>query len=268
MKIDILKNELSIAAFRRVLKNHVPCKKIIHTEERKWDAFILVLSGSCRYQFSDGTDFTAEAGDLFYLAKGSVYEMDVSKERYEVIFADFLFLENGMRKSALLSSQNTDRESFFRRMLHAYSAQAAGFKSRCLAELYRLYADLIAAEDAPYLPTVTQKKLDTARNFILQNFSDGTFRQEKIAAHVGVSQVYLRRLFHKHYGISPNQFLTNERLRHSCELMWNTDLTLEEIALQSGFSTLSYFCRVFKEQYEASPGEYRKALMGSEKASF
>ena len=35
---------------------------------------------------------------------------------------------------------------------------------------------------------------------------------------------------------------------------------LEEIALQSGFSTLSYFCRVFKEQHGTSPGEYRKAL--------
>lgn len=258
--IDILKNELSIAEFRRILRNYVPHKKIIHTEERKWDAFIFVLNGSCRYQFRDGTDFTAKAGDLFYLAKGSIYEMDVSAERYEVIFIDFLFSGDGARKSALLSSQYADRESVFRRMLHTYSAQEAGFKSRCLSELYRLYADLITAENTAYLPTVTQKKIEAARTYLLQNLSVCDLRQEEIAAHVGVSRVYLRRLFHKHYGASPNQFLTSERLRHACELMWNPDLTLEEIALQSGFSTLSYFCRVFKEKYGISPGVYRKSL--------
>ena len=260
MKIDILKNELYITAFRRALKNYVPHKKIIHTEGRKWDALIFVLGGSCRYRFDDGTDFIARAGDLFYLAKGSIYEMDVSLERYEVIFIDFLFEGDEMRKSALLSSQNADRERVFRRIHHLYSMGSQGYVSRCLSELYRLYADLIAAENAAYLPTVMQKKTDTAHNFILQNLSNADLRQEEIAASIGVSEVYLRRLFRKQYGLSPNQFLTNERLRHARELMWNTDLTLEEIALQSGFSTLSYFCRVFKEQHGTSPGEYRKAL--------
>ena len=114
MKIDILKNELYITAFRRILRNYVPHKKIIHTEGRAWDALILVLGGSCRYHFDDGAEFTAQAGDLFYLAKGSVYEMDVSHERYEVIFIDFLFGGEELRKSALLSSQNAERERVFR----------------------------------------------------------------------------------------------------------------------------------------------------------
>ena len=263
MKIDILKNELYITAFRRILRNYVTHKKIIHTEGRAWDALILVLGGSCRYHFDDGAEFTAQAGDLFYLAKGSVYEMDVSHERYEVIFIDFLFGGEELRKSALLSSQNAERERVFRRIHHVYEAKDAGYLSRCLSDLYRLYADLIAAESSPYLPTTMQKKTEAARDFLLQSLSNPDLRQEEIAASIGVSEVYLRRLFHKHYGQSPNQFLTSERLRHACELMWNPDLTLEEIALQSGFSTLSYFCRVFKEQHGTSPGEFRKTLIGS-----
>ena len=260
MKIDILKNELYITAFRRVLKNYVPHKKIIHTEGRAWDALIFVLGGSCRYRFDDGIEFTAQAGDLFYLAKGSIYEMDVSAERYEVIFIDFLFGGDEIRKSALLSSQNADRERVFRRIHHIYEAKDGGYLSRCLSEIYRLYADLIAAESSPYLPTVMQKKTEAARDFLLQNLSDPDLRQEAIAASIGVSEVYLRRLFRKHYGQSPNQFLTNERLRRARELMWNPDLTLEEIALQSGFSTLQYFCRQFKKEFNVSPGRFREKL--------
>ena len=37
-----------------------------------------------------------------------------------------------------------------------------------------------------------------------------------------------------------------------------TFLTLEECALQSGFSSLQHFCKTFKSVYGISPGKYRK----------
>ena len=64
MKIDILKNEFYITSFRRVLRNYVPQRKIIHTEGRRFDAFLLVLNGGCEYRFRDGTSFTVNAGDV------------------------------------------------------------------------------------------------------------------------------------------------------------------------------------------------------------
>lgn len=266
MKIDILKNELYITAFRRVLKNFVPQKKIIHTTGRKCDAFLFVLSGGCDYKFRDGTHFTVKSGDVFYLAKDSIYEMDVAKERYEVIFADFLFEGSEARKSACFSNvSNTEYERYFQRLHHTYAAKDPGYVSKCLSELYRLYAKLMATSNTPYLPSVSQKKAENARDYILQNLAKNDLRLCEIAQTAGVSEVYLRKLFHTHYGESPNQYIVNARLRYAKELMQEPDLTLEDIALQSGFSSLSYFCRVFKEQHGVSAGEYRKEISGKEK---
>ena len=256
MKIDILKNELYITAFRRVLKNYVPHKKIIHTEGRAWDALIFVLGGSCRYRFDDGIEFTAQAGDLFYLAKGSIYEMDVSAERYEVIFIDFLFGGNEPRKSALLSSQNADRERVFRRIHHIYEAKDGGYLSRCLSEIYRLYADLIAAESSPYLPTVMQKKTEAARDFLLQNLSDPDLRQEAIAASIGVSEVYLRRLFRKHYGVTPLEYRDKLLLKQAKLTLVSTDITISEASARLGFSDVTYFSRFFKKHTGITPTAY------------
>ena len=258
MKIDILKNELYITAFRRVLKNYVPHKKIIHTEGRAWDALIFVLGGSCCYRFDDGIEFTAQAGDLFYLAKGSIYEMDVSAERYEVIFIDFLFGGDEMRKSALLSSQNADRERVFRRIHHIYEAKDGGYLSRCLSEIYRLYADLIAAESSPYLPTVMQKKTEAARDFLLQNLSDPDLRQEAIAAGIGVSEVYLRRVFRRVFGVSPAVYMRNRRIEYAKELLCTEEYSVTDVAMLSGFNDTAYFAREFKKVVGVTPSAYRE----------
>lgn len=262
MKIDILKNELYITSFRRVLKNYVPQRKIIHTAGRKCDAMLFVLSGNCEYRFNDGTKFTVKAGDVFYLAKDSIYEMDVSEERYEVIFVDFLFDSPEERQSTRFSLQGEgEYERHFQRLLHTYVKKDAGYASRCLSELYRIYAKLIEISNATYLPSPSQQKAEKARDHILQNLTQNDLRLCEIAKIAEVSEVYLRKLFHTCYGVSPNQYITNARLRYAKELMQEPDLTLEDIALQSGFASLSYFCRVFKDAEGIPAGAFRKELL-------
>ena len=40
------------------------------------------------------------------------------------------------------------------------------------------------------------------------------------------------------------------------------DPTLEEISERCGFSSISYFCRIFKETTGMTPGEFRRAFVG------
>ena len=262
MKIDILKNEFYITSFRRVLKNYVPQRKIIHTVGRKCDALLFVLHGGCEYRFDDGIQFSVKAGDVFYLAKDSIYEMNVSEERYEVLFVDFLFDSPEERQSTRFPLQGgVEYERYFQRLLHTYVKKDVGYASRCLSELYRLYAKLIETSNVSYLPSASQETAKRARDYILQNLTQNELRLCEIAKIARVSEVYLRKLFHTCYGTSPNQYIANERLQYAKELMQEPDLTLEDIALQSGFASLSYFCRVFKETEGIPAGEFRKDLM-------
>jgi transcriptional regulator GlxA family with amidase domain len=51
------------------------------------------------------------------------------------------------------------------------------------------------------------------------------------------------------------------RVKASQELLQNTDLNVTQICMQTGFSSLSYYGRVFKQLVGKSTSEYRKAAL-------
>lgn len=74
---------------------------------------------------------------------------------------------------------------------------------------------------------------------------------------VKVSSAYLGYLFKKETGIFFNDYLTQYRICNSIPLLLGTDMTINDIALQVGFSYPSYFISCFKKQTGVSPSKYR-----------
>lgn len=81
---------------------------------------------------------------------------------------------------------------------------------------------------------------------------------EQLADLAGFSKYHFERLFKSSMGISCYQYITKRRVMMAQELLGNTDLSVMDIALQSGFFSLSTFNRVFKDINKCSPTEYRK----------
>ena len=86
---------------------------------------------------------------------------------------------------------------------------------------------------------------------------------EELSVDFGVSSRYLRRCFHDVFGMSIIDYLTGLRLRKASALLARPDLSILEIALQSGFGSSQYFARVFKREMGLSPGDFRKLLVGA-----
>ncbi len=81
---------------------------------------------------------------------------------------------------------------------------------------------------------------------------------EQLAELAGFSKYHFERLFKSCMGISCYQYITKRRVMLAQELLGDTDLSVMDIALQSGFFSLSTFNRVFKEANGCSPTEFRK----------
>lgn len=58
-------------------------------------------------------------------------------------------------------------------------------------------------------------------------------------------------------GHSPNHFIRLIRTQKACELLKNTDLPISHIAASCGFSDSSYFGKVFKQEMDMTPMEWR-----------
>ena len=56
-------------------------------------------------------------------------------------------------------------------------------------------------------------------------------------------------------------YLNETRLGYATQRLENTDDTITEICMDSGFESQRTFNRVFKERYKVTPSEYRKNQM-------
>ncbi|WP_369412890.1 helix-turn-helix transcriptional regulator [Oceanobacillus alkalisoli] len=65
------------------------------------------------------------------------------------------------------------------------------------------------------------------------------------------------RVFKRHVGRTPFNYILDYRLERSINLLIGTRSTITEIALECGFSNVSYFIEKFKEAFHMTPRKYR-----------
>lgn len=259
-KTDIAVQPLYINKLILVIRSQMQKSSARHiVNGRHSDAFVYILSGSCRYRFDDGTQFTVREGDLLYLADQAIYEMTLLSENYRFIFCDFTFEHDIPRKSNVYSPQDTsEAQTLFRRLLRCHQNPTGHSFPEEMSLLYQIYGIVQFFANSQYLEKSVRQKLEQIKAHIDINFSDNTLSVSRLAELGNVSEVYFRKIFKTLYGISPSQYITNARLKQAESLMKYPFLTLEECAKQSGFSTLQYFCRVFKKVKGITPAQYRK----------
>lgn len=78
-----------------------------------------------------------------------------------------------------------------------------------------------------------------------------------LAERVHVNSTYLSTLFKQEMGIPFTSYLNNIRLSRAEELLRNTNQAITDICLSVGFSSPSYFTKVFKRHFGVGPKEYR-----------
>jgi AraC family transcriptional regulator of adaptative response / DNA-3-methyladenine glycosylase II len=79
-----------------------------------------------------------------------------------------------------------------------------------------------------------------------------------LAAHLGVSERHVRRVFTTVHGVAPLQYLQTRRLLLAKQLLTDTRLPIAEVALAAGFASLRRFNAAFQEHYRLSPTALRK----------
>lgn len=80
---------------------------------------------------------------------------------------------------------------------------------------------------------------------------------QQIARQMGMSRNQCTRLFSKIFGMPPRQYITSQRLLQAKERLIQTEQSIETIARDLGFASLSHFSRQFKRWTGVSPISYR-----------
>lgn len=97
----------------------------------------------------------------------------------------------------------------------------------------------------------------------LQNHYSENITLKKLAKKFGYNEKYLSSNIHTLTGIHFTKLLAVYRINCAKQLLNNTDISISEAALSSGFSAINTFNRVFKNIVGITPTEYRNGVKKS-----
>lgn len=212
--------------------------------------FAKLISGSAKIITADKT-LHLKKGDVFYIPKGLRYRSFWYPENENVSFYSFGFEffptpHHGFALQKITLNHGEDA------LLNALAEDITP-TPQTIGRLYYLLGEisprLISDEQSP------DKTIYLALDFMRQNEE---YSITDVARFCGVSESGLYIKFKKHLGKTPvtvRQEILTERAK---ELLSNTDLSVEEISDRLGFSSSSYFRKIFYSHTQTTPTAYRK----------
>lgn len=249
---------------------------------------IIYISEGKGTLFIHKDSFIVEEGDLFFIPIGMPHLLKSDSSDHAIP----LQIMNCMFKTELLSPQYEPRNAldrefdaiaqFFRqnetwlryqdqggefaRMMYsmnfAVNSQSPGYH-------YKLYICLLDLLNTMYrlkqfsLLSKPDKLVDPvafAIEYIQVHYRD-PLKMEEFCQWISISPRQLQRKFKQTTGYTYTQMLQQIRIQKSCELLINTDWSVQTIADEVGIHDMKYFYRLFKESCGLTPLHFRQQHM-------
>lgn len=247
---------------------------------------ILPVSGSGRFRLGDQImDFAP--GDLLLVDNQKMHGMlDLSGDHLSLVIffmPELVYGAGSCPCDAAFLSAFYERSESALPVLRGSDLLAGGIH-HSIAELVETYNSILPAQDKQVAcklhllqilhglrkhfqhqgtvrPGYAQQRQRVQRlkrlfDFLNQNFAT-KLRVAEAAAMVGMSETRFKDFFKRATGSTFAQYVIQLRLGRASQLLRDTDLSMAEIAQQTGFCDQSHFDNRFKDSFKVSPKEYR-----------
>jgi AraC-like DNA-binding protein len=134
------------------------------------------------------------------------------------------------------------------------------FEKETLEEIFTEFKNTLSAIFIEQKQVVENKDLvivDTIKDVIQANYSNANLSLQDISDMLKMSSAYVGRIFKKYETISVADYINEMRLLKSILLLEKNNLLVNEISEKVGFSSQSYFFKMFKKRFGTTPKDYR-----------
>ena len=95
---------------------------------------------------------------------------------------------------------------------------------------------------------------------LMESNIEVTLSLPSIAEQCNLSLRQIERLFHKYRSVTPSQYYLSLRLMHAKQLLLNTNRSVIDVSIATGFETQSYFTACYRKFYGSSPRNHRSQV--------
>jgi AraC-like DNA-binding protein len=118
------------------------------------------------------------------------------------------------------------------------------------------------AATATPTPTPAARHLLRARDLADRRYADPALDVPALARRAHVSLAHFSRTFRETFGETPQQYLQTRRIERAQELLRLSDLTVSDICLAVGYTSVGSFSATFKRTVGVSPSAWREQVRG------
>lgn len=125
--------------------------------------------------------------------------------------------------------------------------------------VFRLAENRDFYEKQKFVNMNVSKAITEAKRFIMKNYNRN-IQLKDVANHVFLSPNYFHKLFTQVTGVTPHQYIINQKINAAKKMLLESDTTITDIVINCGFSSQSYFNAIFKREVKITPNDYRRSM--------
>ncbi|MFD1064937.1 AraC family transcriptional regulator [Oceanobacillus locisalsi] len=227
--------------------------------------------------------------DTIFFSRPEVLHQIKSEEGLELVYVAFELIESESseawtdmmekvkrcQQSVIEMQEDTSANLLWRALLIEAMKPKNDFTENMLSNiaasliisLLQMFAPNTQANSQIDISESSSSLLTQAKLFIKDNFAND-LKLSHVANHLHISGRHLSRVFVSELGVNFSKYVQKERMKRAATLLKTTDLSIKDIARETGFIDIHYFTRVFTDTMREPPGRFRTLYMDSEKVIY
>ena len=125
--------------------------------------------------------------------------------------------------------------------------------------LLRLFRDYVGHSEKLPISLVNAELIEKAIEFINKHYNE-PLTVAKLADYTGFSSVYFSRLFKAYTNYTFRTYLQKLRCKKACELLLTTELSVQAVCMEVGYTDFKQFYFLFKKYIGTTPKAYRMTM--------
>ena len=228
---------------------------------------LYIIQGSCCIRMK-GAGYDLKGTDFIYIKSETHYSFENSSSDLfvcSIIFAPDVSSRLNRVDCCSLDSNDEYPVKQVQMTVHKLLWQEQSGSANDSFARMSLYYQLLDLLESYFMNHFAEKDMaEDIRQYIFENYRD-EISLDSLADTFHFSPAYLSRRFKQIFGQNFVNYLNELRLRQAAEEIRHSDSSITFIAVDNGFSSISTFYKLFKEEYGMQPLDYRKAFQEEQK---